>query len=473
MNKRYIRPSDYTIIIIDDDEMYAKSVHIILEREGYHAIICSKREEVAEAIKKKTIQIILLDYFMPGVSPEEIIQQVRREDQNIQIILQTGYAKEIPALEIMKRLDIQGYHDKNDGPEKMLMLIELAAKFYHHLNALERSKEGLRYILKITPLIYKMQSLHDLLKGTLLQIIGLLDGEHGFLAILGLGYSMLTWGDFLEYQVGVGKFANKNCFKELDNNERELIEKSISKRQIESAENILIVPIILRDKVLGIIFIETYKDYDDDKELLMIFANQIAIAIENTILYELATIDSLTKLYVKGYFIQRLREEMRSSYRYNYPSLILILDIDYFKNVNDSYGHQFGDYILAEVSQIIKNSTRQTDIACRYGGDEFAVILPHTDRKGGIILAERIKDRIHDKEFNSPKGEKIHISISIGISSMAFDKSSSPSKIIRSDDFFENICYRFISEGDKALYTAKNSGRNKVCESEPIIIEDK
>ncbi|MBI4650935.1 diguanylate cyclase [Candidatus Desantisbacteria bacterium] len=454
MDDKTFNPSNYKVMIIDEDEKFSNVSKTALEKEGYNAVICTKKEEAIETVNKLKIHIVLMNHSFP--EKEELIPIIRKRDKNIQIILLTQNKKEIPVWDIMQQLNIQGYFYKFEGLDKILIWVNMSAKIYHHLTLLEKSKEGLRYILKITPLIYKMQPLQDLLKGTLLQLISLMEGENGFISTIDLRATIAqTKLNFFEYQLGVGSFANKNCLNILNDLQKKLIN--------------IVVPIILRDKILGIIYIESSKNFHEDIELLLIFSNQIAIAIENTILYEMATIDSLTKLYVKGFFNQQLREELKSSYRYNYPLLVLFIDIDEFKNVNDSFGHQFGDYVLTEVAQIIKNSTRETDVACRYGGDEFSIILPHTNQQGGNILAGRIKNRVHKKEFISPTGENIHTSISIGISSLNFIKPHDPRTILPGD-FFDNISHDFIEAADKALYLAKNSGRNKVCEGEPIFI---
>ncbi|MBI5416792.1 diguanylate cyclase [Candidatus Poribacteria bacterium] len=468
MNMRNFNPSDYTILIIDEDIEFSNSCIIVLEKEGYHTIICTKENEVIEKLNKNKIYIVLIDCLFPNL--DEIISFIKKSNPNIQIILQTEHNVAAAEWDRFQKLDIQGYYDKNDGLEKILIWINMAAKFYHHFSILEKSKEGLRYILKITPQIYKMQSLQDLLKGTILQLISLMDGENGFLSTLDFNtMSMQTKKDLFEYQVGIGTFTNKNCLNVLTGSQKKIIQGAIEERQIKNKDNIIVIPIVLRDKILGIIYIESYRNIHEDMELLLIFANQIAIAIENTVLYELATIDSLTKLYVKGYFSQRLKEEMRSSHRYNYPLLIIFLDVDHFKKINDTYGHQFGDFALAEVAQIIKNSIRETDIGCRYGGDEFAVILPHTNQQGGKILAERILQRINEKAYNSPSGEKIHISISLGLACINFNINEA-AKYIRKNTFFEEVAHRFVEAADKALYEAKNSGRNRICESDQIII---
>ncbi len=131
----------------------------------------------------------------------------------------------------------------------------------------------------------------------------------------------------------------------------------------------------------------------------------------------------------------------------------LILDIDHFKQVNDTYGHLKGDEILKELAQIISHSARSSDIPVRYGGEEFVIILPETSLDGALVIAERLRDRVENHPFRlSDDGntdpEEISITISIGIS------YTSASKMVTSDEL--------VAQGDKALYHAKKNGRNRV-----------
>jgi diguanylate cyclase (GGDEF)-like protein len=133
--------------------------------------------------------------------------------------------------------------------------------------------------------------------------------------------------------------------------------------------------------------------------------------------------------------------------RYGQKYAMLMMDIDKFKLVNDTYGHPAGDVVLKEVASTIRESLRNIDVACRYGGEEFAVILPETTEKGVLLVAERIRENIGKKVIDLGKGASISVTISIG-------GASCPQNGIEVRDI--------ILSADKALYTAKKTGRNKV-----------
>ena len=142
----------------------------------------------------------------------------------------------------------------------------------------------------------------------------------------------------------------------------------------------------------------------------------IVAALENARLYRLATIDGLHSLFVRQFFDVQINKEFMRATRYGEQVGYLMSDIDHFKNFNDTYGHDMGDMVLRLVSDEIKKSIRNSDIAARYGGEELCVILPNTDREGSMHIAERIKRIL--KIYVSPTRESITITCSIGVSSI-------------------------------------------------------
>ena len=213
------------------------------------------------------------------------------------------------------------------------------------------------------------------------------------------------------------------------------------------------VPMIKENELYGIVKVgpkingEAFTD--NDLEFFETLASQAVIAFENARLYSLAITDSITKLYVHRYFQLRLEEEVARSKRYNSTISLLMCDIDHFKNVNDTFGHQQGDCILREVSRIIRKNVRNTDIACRYGGEEFSIILPETTQSDARIVAERIRRDVAKCDFPSiiPEQPPVHCSISIGVAGFPLNADNKD---------------QLIQKADAALYKAKDGGRNKV-----------
>lgn len=185
---------------------------------------------------------------------------------------------------------------------------------------------------------------------------------------------------------------------------------------------------------------------DRDFDFLATLASLAANAISNAQLYELAILDGTTRLFMARYFRQRCQEELKRANRYSKPLSLIMFDIDFFKRVNDNYGHLAGDNVLREVASIIKKSIRQdVDIAARYGGEEFVVLSPETAKEGAQILAERIRIGIEQFPFVN---SVIHLTISGGISSFPSDAKS-----------YSDL----VEKADIQLYRAKRTGRNKIC----------
>lgn len=173
---------------------------------------------------------------------------------------------------------------------------------------------------------------------------------------------------------------------------------------------------------------------------------EIASAVERARLYHLAIEDGLTKLYVVRHFKELLEKEISKTVRYKRPLSLIISDIDHFKHINDTYGHLAGDFILKEVANIFKASCRETDIIGRYGGEEFAILLPETTKEGAVEFAERLRKQVENFTFQYNE-TKLNVTVSFGITQ--FIEGDTPSE--------------FIKRADEALYVAKETGRNKVC----------
>jgi len=213
---------------------------------------------------------------------------------------------------------------------------------------------------------------------------------------------------------------------------------------------LLAVPLITKDKKLGVLNISKSTPYslgERDLEFFKALSNQAAMAIENARLYEMAIKDEMTKLYVRRYFDQRLKDEFRRWRRYKTPITLILLDIDHFKSFNDTYGHKCGDDVLIFLSAAMKDCMRNVDIVSRYGGEEFAILCPEQALDDSKVPAERLRKRIEESPITLA-GHEVNCTISIGVASQP-GGGESP------EEMYENA--------DKALYHAKNTGRNRVC----------
>ncbi len=213
------------------------------------------------------------------------------------------------------------------------------------------------------------------------------------------------------------------------------------------------VPIKYKSKRTGLLIVDNLftrqpmTDYD--LAFISILSDQLATVIENARLFErvekLSITDSLTGLFNHQYFYERLDEEITRANRFTNPLSLIMLDIDLFKNFNDTFGHQSGDIVLTTVSKIIQKNIRSIDIAARYGGEEIVIILPETDLNGALRIAERILYNITTQEFKMTNDQLAHITVSMGVVSYPHDA------IEKSD---------LVHKADVALYWVKHHGRN-------------
>jgi two-component system, cell cycle response regulator len=162
----------------------------------------------------------------------------------------------------------------------------------------------------------------------------------------------------------------------------------------------------------------------------------------------LSITDDLTGLYNHRALQQRLKDEFLRAQRYNEPLSTLMIDLDHFKEVNDRFGHLFGDYVLSDLAKIIQANVREIDVCARYGGEEFMVILPQTHFTGSLTVADRIWRSIGARDFNDGK-TSAHITVSVGIAFF-------PNRDIGSVE-------QLVAAADQALYQAKGEGRNRIC----------
>ena len=185
-----------------------------------------------------------------------------------------------------------------------------------------------------------------------------------------------------------------------------------------------------------------------EMELCPVLTELLALREECRRLKELAQTDSLTGLYNRRYLMKSLDQEMERTRRTGLPTSLIMLDLDHFKRLNDMYGHQFGDQVLSRVARILKNNVRKLDIPCRYGGEEFALVLPGTRLAQGMRLAMRLKE-ILAHSWEGPQGRPLQLTASFGVDTFTGKEDLTPETLLQ--------------KTDRWLFMAKARGRNTVC----------
>ncbi|MFK7987612.1 MAG: diguanylate cyclase [Sandaracinaceae bacterium] len=226
--------------------------------------------------------------------------------------------------------------------------------------------------------------------------------------------------------------------------------------KLDGMRSLLILPLVVREDAIGTLAIAAERSdafNDAVRPTLQVLANQLAVAMSNAAavrrLEEMATTDGLTGCLNKRAFLEQLDAKFKSAARFNRKLSLLVTDIDHFKNVNDTYGHDVGDVVIKDLGALLMEAKRDTDIVARFGGEEFCVLCEETDTEGAVILAERIREELGSRIYETELG-KVSVTGSVGVATFPYD-ADTPEGLFKVTD--------------QALYAAKRSGRNKVCTS--------
>lgn len=279
-------------------------------------------------------------------------------------------------------------------------------------------------------------------------------------------YSGIAIDPTIEYKIGIDSLlveflSSSSSVFDL----HELSEKFPESQEIKVIESLnpsLIVPLMLKNHLNGIlvmgerIFVENLSaDYTTyERNEIQTIASLASVAVHNASLIDQSTTDMMTKLRLKFYFYNILEDKLDSAFSHEQTLSVIMFDIDFFKKFNDTYGHACGDYVLKKVAEIISDSIREGDLASRYGGEEFTVLLCNAGKDEAMLVAERIRKRIEQTTVFY-EGHNMQITISGGIS--VFNVETNP---VRSAKIL-------VDQADKALYVSKRTGRNRVTVFDP------
>jgi len=343
---------------------------------------------------------------------------------------------------------------------------------YYHIQILEQKK--LNEYLNNS--LFKLSSdlkIEKLLQNSLEILLDFYKGNIGILAIIDDGLKKFVSTDVITINTKNIEYPSQESVKDKNNCvyitfslnkitkiEKDKIKKLINEYKLNNCSGVITFPIFSEKQIKAIAIIGIYrkkrkeilKNFEKLKIIIDVFLQHLNLELENSILHEklsyASITDPLTEIYNRRYFNIRLKEEFARAKREGYPISSMISDLDNFKKYVDNFGHPMGDIILKEFADLLKISIRETDIICRFGGDEFAYILPFTSSSEAKKVAERIRKNIQSFKFLKDKvNEDVTLTVSIGIASFPEHGNSE-----------EEI----LSKADSALFTAKNTGKNKI-----------
>lgn len=464
------------VLLVDDDTDFLAATRLLLVSEGYTVFGAESGETALAILDAETIDVALVDYWMPDTSGERLVGDIRRCHPDLQIVLLTGYANERPARELLQSLDIQGFCDKGEGPERILLWTDVAAKAAAAVGRLRASRRDLDYVLNATRTLHRRREMAELHQEILLQTATLVRAEGAILALFpdALGED----GDLLVEEVtgasarvvaGAGCLAKaRDWTRVLAPSGLGVVRRSISGRKTWVDVPWVSLPLRVGEHVLGFVALKVDSAPNVDLELLDVMAHQASVAIQNALYYEMAALDPLTGVHARRFFEVWTRREVRAALRTGCPLGLLLIDMDGLKAINDRGGHRVGDMAISSVGRVLRDATREHDLAARLGGDEFVMLMPATDREGANAVARRVLELLSETQV-LVQGQPVRVSASIGVAVLQ-SRGPCPATIGRSltSDFFEDLVERLVRRADDALYQAKHEGRGRFCSTDPL-----
>lgn len=453
MRKKVVEVStDYKIMIVDDEEGIINSMRVMLTRSGYFCVGVSNPLEAIEIVKKESFDMIILDYIMTPIHGDEVVAKIREFNKDIYILLLTGHKDLAPPLETIKVLDIQGYCEKGDRFDQLLLLIESGIKSISQMRTIKQFKDGLNKILQAVPKIYQLQPIGTILEEILEGLMPLVNSKNAFILVDDCNSNNDNGRNKIIYK-GVGDY-NMNVDSMVTMLSPDLMEQIGRARetgQIINLDHGIILPLLNEvNKSTGIIYIESY-NFEEGLRLLEIYSSQAALSINNAFLHSL--------INMKKEELDRTYQELRNRYIDTIEALRLTVDakdiytrghsdrVAYFASkLGEAFGLSENEIELLKVGGIFHDIGKigtADDILFKTDKleyDEYEEIKKHP-LKGAYILSaiSMFKDvvplvKYHHERFDGKgypeglKGEEIPILARILSVADAFDAMMSDRK---------------------------------------------
>jgi diguanylate cyclase (GGDEF)-like protein len=467
--------SGTNVLLVDDDVHYLASTQALLASEGYRVSVAHDAREALSILAETPVDVALIDYSMPQMSGAELIAVIRAQDNDVRIVLQTGSAEDQPEREILRRLDVHGLAEKADGPERLLLWTEVAAKSAHAARRLRQDARGMKIVIEAAACFHRMQPIAELGNAILSKVCECVGAARGVLVlyadVIGAGDEDLdTQGGRVGVPVATHDYA-ADALRAIDctaSHVAALAQEAVASRKTRVSGTDVALPLAVRETCLGYLILSEATTQQLDAAWLELLSYQASVAIQNALFYEMAAFDSLSGAHARRFFENWARRELRASLRSGTSCGLLYADLDGLKQLNDSAGHLKGDQAIRSVGRVLRTAIREHDIVGRLGGDEFAMLLPATKEEGAKRVGERILELLAEECIETPDGD-VFLSASIGIVILDVTGPCAP-EVSRNlmPTFYEDLLARLMIRADEALYKAKSEGRGRLCIAAPV-----
>jgi diguanylate cyclase (GGDEF)-like protein len=448
---------------VDDDPQILNMLHEFLEGQGYAVTAATAGDQALDLLKQREFALAFLDLMLPGFSGLELLSHIKSHNLDTEVILFTGHAGLDSAVQAL-RLGAYDYLVKSD-----LRLAELQVLVTKALERRRLARENRELVAHLSSAREELANRRARELAQVRQIGETLVGPLAWDQLF-QGLVNLIWDSLPVQLLGlalrgpVSELPLEACRRqpEVADTDFQAFQEILHEQFLACRETpgssparkpgpeMMWLTVTVEDVTLvaGIGRQEPFSP--EEAELFRIFILQGEAGVKNLVLFEhvknLATRDALTGLHNYRYFHEALGQEVERARRYNMPLSLLFLDIDDFKQINDTLGHQHGDAIIREVGSILKGGIRLADLLCRYGGDEFVLLMSQTPLEQAWLLAERLR-RLIARTPITQAGQSSQLTVSIGVAGLTAGMS------------LEDL----IKAADAALYQAKEGGKNRCC----------
>lgn len=444
---------------MEDDRFYQELYSEVLEEEGYEVESTFTGEEALSRVKENLYNLMVLDMVLPGVDGQEVLSRVKQMRPTMDVIITTGYASVESAVRALKT-GASDYLTKPINPEEL----KLSIKRCIEIRGLFEENSELKNMLKLYQNVQLVSTTLEIEKLYELSLDAVIQSLNAF--------------------CGIGIFRDEDSqtmrlksFRGMDESRAKLVARQVSSSYLKSdtKDIIPVAEIVYPESVtlpkIGVLVpfncknagekkasckggVAAFRDFPfTEKEIsnARFLSEQISLSLGNAVTYtgtrKMIFVDDLSGLYNTRYLDISLENEIKRAKRFKSNLSLLFIDLDYFKEINDTYGHLVGSRLLHETAQVFKKGIREVDIPIRYGGDEFIIILVETNRDEAVKVAERLRKAIEEHEFLVNENLAIRMTCCVGVASYPEDAQT---KI------------DLIHLADKAMYRGKETTRNCV-----------
>jgi len=461
-----------TLIIIDDETALLLVLQEYLDQHGFRVFTYETIPDLENELKEKEPQAVLLDILMPQVSGIDILKKIKLINQKIPVIMMTGFADSKKRIESLRNgayalltkpfNDMEElYHTINNAMNHYMesirkeeLSIEVEERYKRErMNILE-----LDFLKNLQHMIGETEDYSAVLENASMLLRDFLDFKYFAVLLLQKDEVRVQVFPHFEDNRELLKSITSVLFKKLPHPEKDQNRKVILQDNVEVTDFVVdwngestIFDLSTINKVYGYAGLFRDTPFETQEELIFgKFCSHIALTLEKIRLFSeiksLSIHDGMTGVSNHVHAVEEVDLEIERAKRYDGAFSLILLDVDNFKQVNDSYGHLAGDFVLRSMARLVEKNLRTIDIVGRYGGDEFIVILPQIDLDNTLIAGERLRQAVESETFLY-NDKVIKLTISLGVAAYQDGKDTQA----------------LIKLADDNLYRAKKEGKNRIC----------